>query len=89
MNLVNTMAEIIIYSKDPCPYCVRAKMLLQRKGRVFKEIKVTNEKIMEEMLKKSGGMKTVPQIFINGRHVGGCDDLYTLEAKGELDKLLG
>ena len=82
------MSEIIIYSKDPCPYCVKAKMLLQRKGKKFQEIKILDDKTREEMIEKSGGRKTVPQIFINGKHIGGCDDLYELEAKGELDKLL-
>jgi len=82
------MKEIIVYSKDPCPYCVRAKALLTRKGAVFKEIKVTDDKIKEEMVKKSGGRMTVPQIFINDFHVGGCDDLYALDAAGKLDPLL-
>ena len=82
------MPEIIVYSKDVCPYCVRAKMLLQRKGAAFMEIKITDEKIKEEMIKKSGGRMTVPQIFINGFHIGGCDDLYAMEAEGKLDELL-
>ncbi len=82
------MTEIIIYSKDSCPYCVKAKMLLQRKGKSFKEIKVTDDATREEVVKKSGGRLTVPQIFIGGKHIGGCDDLYDLDAKGELDNLL-
>lgn len=82
------MSEIIIYSKDPCPYCVRAKMLLQKKGVKFREIKITDDKTREEMIAKSGGRMTVPQIFIGNLHIGGCDDLYELEKNGELDRLI-
>jgi glutaredoxin 3 len=82
------MTEILIYSKDPCPYCVKAKSLLQRKKKSFTEIKITDEKIKDEMIKKSGGRMTVPQIFIGDFHVGGCDDLYALDAEGKLDELL-
>jgi len=82
------MAEIIIYTKEICPYCVRAKALLQRKNQTFKEIKITDDKTKEEMVQKSGGRMTVPQIFINDRHIGGCDDLYALDAAGGLDDLL-
>ena len=82
------MKQIIVYSKEICPYCVRAKSLLQRKGAAFTEIKITDEKIKNEMIKKSGGRMTVPQIFIGDFHVGGCDDLYALEAAGKLDELL-
>jgi glutaredoxin 3 len=82
------MTEILIYSKDPCPYCVKAKSLLQRKKKLFTEIKITDEKIKNEMIKKSGGRMTVPQIFIGDFHVGGCDDLYALDAEGKLDELL-
>ena len=82
------MPEVIIYSKDICPYCVRAKMLLQRKGASFTEIKITDDKTKEEMMKKSGGRMSVPQIFIGEKHVGGCDDLYALDAAGRLDELL-
>ena len=82
------MSKVVIYSKDPCPYCVRAKMLLQRKKVDFIEIKITDEKIKEEMIKKSGGRITVPQIFIDEKHIGGCDDLYALDASGQLDNML-
>jgi len=82
------MPKVIIYSKDPCPYCVRAKMLLQRKGQEFTEIKITDDETREEMMKKSGGRMTVPQIFIDDFHVGGCDDLYALDAAGKLDQML-
>lgn len=82
------MAEIIIYTKDVCPYCDRAKALLKRKGADFTEIKVTDEKIKEEMILKSGGRLTVPQIFIDGNSIGGCDDLHALDAEGQLDEML-
>jgi glutaredoxin 3 len=82
------MPKITVYSKDVCPYCVRAKTLLQRKGAAFEEIKITTDEQKEEMIKKSGGRMTVPQIFIGDFHVGGCDDLYALDAAGKLDPLL-
>ena len=78
------MSKIIIYSKENCPYCVKAKILLQRKGLQFTEIKINSDQLKEEMVSKSGGRMTVPQIFIDGNHIGGCDDLYALETKGEL-----
>jgi glutaredoxin 3 len=81
-------SEIIIYTTNYCPYCVRAKSLLQKKQLNFKEIDVSDDDLREEMIKKSGGRRTVPQIFINGNHIGGCDDLYELESKNKLDELL-
>lgn len=83
------MSNIIVYTKDYCPYCVKAKNLLTQKGQDFTEIDVTQDTAQfEVMLEKSGGAKTVPQIFIGETHVGGCDDLYALNDKGELDPLL-
>ena len=83
------MADVIIYATKFCPYCVSAKKLLRRKGVRFTEIDVTfNPELRAEMTRKAGGRHTVPQIFINGRHVGGCDDLYALEEAGKLDPLL-
>jgi len=82
------MPKIIIYSKEICPYCVRAKALLTRKNAAFEEIKITTDAQKEEMIQKSGGRMTVPQIFIDDFHVGGCDDLYALESEGRLDQLL-
>ncbi len=83
------MAEIEIYTTQSCPYCVRAKMLFSQKDVSYNEIDATDPAVRTELLKKSGGQRTVPQIFINGEHIGGCDDLYELNSKGELDKLLG
>jgi glutaredoxin 3 len=83
------MPNIIVYTKDYCPYCVRAKDLLKRKGQKFNEIDITHdEALQQEMITKSGGRRTVPQIFINNTHVGGCDDLHALEKEGKLDTLL-
>lgn len=84
------MNDIIIYTKDYCPYCTRAKDYLKRKGQsAFKEIDITHDETLQaEMINKSGGRKTVPQIFINGTHVGGFDDMHKLDQAGGLDALL-
>ncbi|QCI80531.1 glutaredoxin 3 [Hankyongella ginsenosidimutans] len=83
------MAEIVIYSSDLCGYCSRAKQLLRKKGAEFQEINVTFDcKRRSEMRERAGGRTSVPQIFIDGRHIGGCDDLHALDARGELDPLL-
>jgi glutaredoxin 3 len=85
------MPVIIIYTKDYCPYCVKAKNLLKRKGQEanITEIDITHdEALQKEMIEKSGGRKTVPQIFIDGKHVGGSDDLYALDAAGKLNQML-
>lgn len=82
------MASVVIYTTNYCPYCVKAKTLLERKGVPFKEIDVTNPDDRADMMEKSDGRRTVPQIFINDHHVGGCDDLYALEKEGKLDTLL-
>ena len=83
-------SAVVIYTTQVCPYCVRAKSLLEQKGIAFEEIRVdADANKMQEMLVRSGGRRTVPQIFIGQRHIGGSDDLYTLERAGELDALLG
>lgn len=77
-----------MYSTAWCPYCVRAKSLLDRKGLAFREIRVDeNPAERDFMLARSGGRRTVPQIFIGDRHVGGFDELYALDKSGELDTL--
>ncbi len=84
------MPEIIIYSTRICPYCERAKQLLEKKGREYTVIDVSeSESLRAEMIEKAGGKRTVPQIFINGKHIGGFDDMNALDKKGELDTLLG
>ncbi len=83
------MANVEIYTTKVCPYCVRAKNLLNAKDVDFVEHDLTGkDEEREALLKRSNGIRTVPQIFINGQHIGGCDNLYELEEKGELDKLL-
>lgn len=82
--------DVTMYSTGWCPYCERARALLQRKGIAFNEVKVDEDPAQRRtMLERSGGRRTVPQIFIGDRHVGGFDDLYALDKAGELDKLLG
>lgn len=82
--------EIIMYTTPVCPYCVRAKSLLKRKGvETITEIDVSmNAALREEVMRKSGGKRTVPQIFIGGQYVGGSDELHALESQGKLDALL-
>ncbi len=83
------MAEIIIYTKEYCPYCVSAKHLLEQKAQHYTELAIDAQpELRAQMLNKSNGRTTVPQIFINGQHIGGCDDLHALEAQGVLDELL-
>jgi len=83
------MVKIEIYTTPFCPYCVRAKALLKRKGVDFEEIDVTMVPgAREEMLERSGGRRTVPQIFIDGDGIGGSDELYMLESQGDLDRKL-
>ncbi len=83
------MKNVIIYSSENCPYCVKAKQLLESKKVEYKELRVDkNPELVAEVVKKSGGRKTVPQIFIGDHHVGGCDELYALEQEKKLDSLL-
>ena len=84
------MAEVDIYTTMWCPYCARAKSLLQKKGVVYHEISLDEEPNRRaEMMQRSHGGRTVPQIFINGEHIGGCDDMMALERAGRLDPKLG
>jgi glutaredoxin 3 len=87
---MNSTPDIVMYSTSYCPYCDRARSLLARKGVSVQEIKIDEDAAQRDlMLQRSGGRRTVPQIFIGERHVGGFDDLATLDRSGELDKLLG
>jgi glutaredoxin 3 len=84
-----TQPAITLYVTDWCPYCERAKGLLTGKNLVYQEINLDDDaKFRDEMVARSG-RRTVPQIFIGDRHVGGCDDLFALEGSGELDRLIG
>lgn len=83
------MARIEIYTTPTCPYCIAAKKLLTQKGAAFEEISVAGDpERRQRMSVRAGGRTTVPQIFIDDRHIGGCDDLYALDSRGELDPLL-
>lgn len=83
------MPEIVIYTKDWCPYCQSAKSLLTSKGAAFTEIDLMKHpERRAEMIDKAGGRTSVPQIFIAGRHVGGSDDIHALDDAGKLDALL-
>ena len=83
------MKPVRMYTTPICPYCVRAKSLLKRKGVEVEEVDVFMDmSAREEMEAKSGGARTVPQIFIGDTYVGGCDELYALEKEGKLDPLL-
>lgn len=83
------MATVLIYTKAFCPYCTRALNLLGRKGAQVEEVDITmGGPRRAEMLQRSGGRSTVPQIFIGDRHVGGSDELVALDRAGELDALL-
>jgi glutaredoxin 3 len=83
------MPHTTIYTTPICPYCVRAKALLKKKGVPFEEIDVfMDPDARDAMEARSGGRRTVPQIFVGDRHVGGCDELHALEAAGRLDPLL-
>ncbi|NIJ42296.1 glutaredoxin 3 [Parvibaculum indicum] len=83
------MADVTIYTTMLCPYCHRAKALLGKKGISFTEIDVgMDSDKRREMMQRAHGRHTVPQIFIDERHVGGCDELYALEQAGKLDPLL-
>lgn len=86
---MNNNANIEIYSGDYCPYCNRAKALLKQRGLPFVEynVQATPEK-RDEMLKRSNGGRTIPQIFINNHHVGGCDDLFAIDKNGQLQAWL-
>jgi glutaredoxin 3 len=84
------MAQVEIYSTMFCGYCARAKSLLEKKGVDYVNIDIIEDTAKrDEMVERSGGRQTVPQIFIDGQHIGGSDDLYALERAGKLDAKLG
>jgi len=83
------MARVVIYTTPVCYYCVEAKRLLTRKGVKFEEVDVSRDpELRRNMVQKAGGRMTVPQIFVNDRHIGDCDGIYALEKEGKLDALL-
>lgn len=82
------MPEVVIYTTAWCPFCVRAKSLLQRKGVVFNEIPVDGKPALRAEMASKAGRTSVPQIWIGDSHVGGCDELHALERAGRLDAML-
>ncbi len=81
--------SVEIYTWRFCPFCIRAKQLLDRKGVKYTEYAIDGDEMARaEMAKRANGRRSVPQIFINNQHIGGCDDLYHLDAQGQLDPLL-
>ncbi|WP_375612081.1 MULTISPECIES: glutaredoxin 3 [unclassified Bartonella] len=81
------MKEVIIYTRPNCPYCTKARDLLNKKGVKYTDIDASTS-LRQEMVQRANGRNTFPQIFIGDYHVGGCDDLYALEAEGKLNSLL-
>lgn len=82
-------AKVEIYTWRTCPFCIRAKALLQKKGIEFTEYSIDgDEQARAQMSQRANGRRSLPQIFINDQHVGGCDDIHALEAQGKLDSLL-
>ncbi len=88
-NQVQVKANVEIYTWQTCPFCIRAKLLLWWKGVKFTEYKIDgDQEARNQMAKRANGRRTVPQIFINNQHIGGCDELYSLDSKAQLDPLL-
>lgn len=83
------LAKVEIYTWSRCPFCIRAKALLEKKGIDFTEYCIDGDEVArQKMSDRANGRRSLPQIFINDQHIGGCDDIYSLEAMGELDELL-
>jgi len=82
------MSNVTIYTTSTCPFCLRAKQLLDSKQVKYEEIRVDNDPALRAEMTRLAGRRTVPQIFIDNQPIGGCDDLYALEAQGRLDTLL-
>lgn len=82
-------AQVEIYTWSTCPFCIRAKSLLKNKGVEFTEYVIDgDEDARDKMAKRANGRRSVPQVFINDQHIGGCDDIHALDAQGKLDPLL-
>ena len=84
------ISSVEIYTWKLCPFCLRAKALLNKKGVSFTEYSIDGDNdARTKMSERAGGLRTVPQIFINGKSIGGCDELYELESNNELNELIG
>lgn len=79
---------VLIYTTQVCPYCIRAKQVLKKKGVPFREIDVSNDSDLRAYLVEATGQRTVPQIFVDGQSIGGCDDMIALDRQGKLDPML-
>lgn len=83
------MAKVEIYTWSFCPFCIKAKGLLSKKGVDFTEYEIDGDEVARaKMAERTGGARSLPQIFIDDKHIGGCDDLHALDKKGDLDKCL-
>ena len=82
------MADVVIYTTQYCPFCIRAKQLLSQKGVEFNEVAVDHNPELRAQMAEQAGRTSVPQIWINEQHIGGCDDLFALQRAGKLDTLL-
>lgn len=83
------MSRVEIYTKNFCPFCVRAKQLLDAKGVEYQEYRIDSQpELRAPMIERANGGYTVPQIFINDQHIGGCDEMMALESQGKLDNML-
>lgn len=82
------MATVTLYTTQTCPFCIRAKQLLQQKGVDYRELSVDGDPALRQEMMRLSGQRTVPQIWVGLTHVGGCDELYALERSDKLDKLL-
>ena len=82
------MVNVVMYGTQSCPYCVAARRLLTSKGVDYEDIRVDMHPELRSEMQRKGGGHTVPQIWVKGQHVGGCDDLYALDRQGELDRML-
>lgn len=80
--------KVVVYSSNWCPFCIRAKSLLNKKGVAFEEINVDGQRELRQEMARKAGRTSVPQIWIGDTHVGGCDELHALERRGDLDALL-
>ncbi len=87
--MTNKPISVVLYTTGICPYCIRARMLLERKGVAFTDIRIDHDPSRREEMIERSGRTTVPQIFIGDRHIGGFDDMAELDQAGELDPLLG
>ncbi len=83
------MSEVVMYRTKECPYCIKAKNLFDDKNIEVKEIYVDGDQALRNKMQEISGRHTVPQIFINGEHIGGCSDLYSLEEQNKLNSMLG